>query len=106
MDRSAVCPFLGRQRRSWSWSSRKFSGADARQAHASALRRHKTLCKRSSAIEAMIGHLKSEHRLGTKDIKGSVGDTHNALLAGMGFNLMLLLRELVGNFLGPIRWEF
>ena len=54
----------------------------------------------------MIGHLKSEHRLGTKDIKGSVGDTHNALLAGMGFNLMLLLRELVGNFLGPMRWEF
>ena len=54
----------------------------------------------------MIGHLKSEHRLGRKDIKGSVGDTHNALLAGMGFNLMLLLRELVGNFLGPILWEF
>ena len=62
--------------------------------------------RRSSAIEAMIGHLKSEHRLGRKDIKGSVGDTHNALLAGMGFNLMLLLRELVGNFLGPMRWEF
>jgi hypothetical protein len=27
-----------------------------------------------------------------------VGDTNHALLAGMGFNLMLLLRELAGNF--------
>ena len=57
------------------------------------------MCKRHSAIEAIIGHLKSEHRLGSNDLKGSVGDTHNVLLAGMGFNLMLLLRELAGNFL-------
>jgi IS5 family transposase len=54
----------------------------------------------------MIGHLKSEYRLGRNDLKGSVGDTHNALLAGMGFNLMLLLRELAGNFLGPILCSF
>ena len=79
-----------------------------KKAHASAyaLRRHKTLCKRRSAIEAIIGHLKSEHRLGRNYLKGSVGDTNNALLAGMGFNLMLLLRELAGNFLGPILWAF
>ncbi|MCU0317816.1 MAG: hypothetical protein MUC61_00530 [Amoebophilaceae bacterium] len=31
-------------------------------------------------------------------IKGRVRDTHNALLAGMGFNLMLLLREIAGYF--------
>jgi transposase, IS5 family len=37
-----------------------------KKVHAStyALRRHQTLCKRHSAIEVMIGHLKSEHRLG------------------------------------------
>lgn len=67
-----------------------------------ALRRHKRLCKRRSAIEAMIGHLKSDHRLGRNYLKGSMGDGMNALLAGMGFNLMLLLRELAGHFLSFI----
>ena len=62
------------------------------------LRKHKRLCKRRSAIEAMIGHLKSDHRLGRNYLKGSIGDGVNALLAGMGFNLMLLLRELASNF--------
>ncbi|MCU0317854.1 MAG: hypothetical protein MUC61_00720, partial [Amoebophilaceae bacterium] len=46
--------------------------------------------------------------LGRNYLKGRVGDTNHALLAGMGFNLMLLLRELAGNFwapypLGPLR---
>jgi hypothetical protein len=44
----------------------------------------------------MIGHGKSEHRLGRNDLQGRVGDTHHALLAGMGFNLILFLREIVG----------
>ena len=55
-------------------------------------RRHKRMCKRRSAIEAIIGHLKSEHRLGRNYLQGSIGDSKNALLAGMGWNLMLLLR--------------
>jgi len=70
-----------------------------------ALRRHKRLCKRRSAIEAVISQLKSEHRLGSNYLKGSVGDRHNALLAGMGFNLMLLVRELAGNFLTLLFWR-
>jgi transposase, IS5 family len=79
-----------------------------KKAHASAyaLRRHKSCCKRRSAIEAIISHLKSDHRMGRNYLKGSIGDRNNALLAGMGFNLMLLLRELAGNFLGPILWAF
>lgn len=79
-----------------------------KQAHASAYarRRHKSLCKRRSAIEAIIGHLKSEHRMGRNYLKGTVGDTTNALLAGMGFNLMLLVREWVGNFLAALFWAF
>jgi hypothetical protein len=64
------------------------------------------MCKRRSAIEAIIGHLKSEHKLGRNYLKGSVGDAHNALLAGMGFNLMLFLRELAGNFLATMFWDF
>ena len=79
-----------------------------KKVHASAYarRRHKTLCKRRSAIEAMIGHLKSDHRMGRNYLKGSIGDGSNALLAGMGFNLMLLLRELAGHFLSFILGAF
>ena len=79
-----------------------------KKVHASAyaLRRHKTLYKRRAAIEAIVGHLKSVHRLGRNYLKGSIGDTHNVLLAGMGFNLMLFLREIAGNFLGPMLWAY
>jgi transposase, IS5 family len=79
-----------------------------KKVHASAyaLRRHKRCYKRRSAIAAIIGHLKSNHRMGRNYLKGCAGDTHNALLAGMGFNLMLLLRELAGNFLAVILWAF
>ena len=81
-----------------------------RKAHASAyaLRRHKQCCKRRSAIEAIIGHLKSDHSMGRDYLKGSISDSHNALLAGMGFNLMLFLRAIAGNFfvflLGALGW--
>ena len=64
-----------------------------------ARRKHKRLCKRRSGIEALIGHLKSDHRLRRNYLKGSSGDAMNALLAGMGFNLMLMIRELSGHFL-------
>ena len=71
-----------------------------KKAHASAyaLRRHKQCYKRCSAIEAMIGYLKSDHGMGSNYLKRSIGDCHNALLAGMGFNLMLFLRAIAGNF--------
>ena len=69
-----------------------------------ALCKHKTLCKRRSAIEAIIGHLKSEYRLYSNYLKGSIGDSNNALLAGMGFNLMRLVRELTSNFLAVMFW--
>ena len=79
-----------------------------KKAHISAYahRRHKQRCKRRSAIEAIIGHLKSDHRLGRNYLKGSLGDRTNALLAGMGLNLMLLVREMAGNFLAILFWSF
>jgi hypothetical protein len=79
-----------------------------KKVHASAyaLRRHKTLCKRRSAIEAILGHLKSDHSMGSNYIKGRAGDTHHALLAGMECNLMLLLRAWAGNFWAVILWAF
>ncbi|MFM2428493.1 MAG: hypothetical protein RL012_377, partial [Bacteroidota bacterium] len=39
-------------------------------------------------------------------LKGSLGDRTNALLAGMGLNLMLLVREMAGNFLAILFWSF
>jgi hypothetical protein len=44
--------------------------------------------------------------MGSNYLKGRVGDTNHALLAGKGFNLMLLLRELAGNFWAVILWAF
>ena len=59
-----------------------------------ARRQDKLRCRRGSAIEAIIGHLKSDHRLGRNYLKGRLGDSVNGLLAGIGFNLRLLLREV------------
>ena len=65
-----------------------------KRSHASAYARvrHKKLCKRRSAVEAVISHLKSDHRLGRNYLQGTLGDISSALLAGMGFHLLLLLR--------------
>ena len=59
-----------------------------------ARRQDKLRCRGRSAIEAIIGHLKSDHRLGRNYLKGRLGDSMNALLAGIGFNFRLLLREV------------
>jgi hypothetical protein len=36
--------------------------------------------------------------MGRNYFKGRAGDRHNALLAGMGFNLILFLRDIAGYF--------
>ena len=54
-----------------------------------ARRQHKLRCRGRSAIEAIISHLKSDHRLGRNYL-----NSMNALLAGIGFKLRLLLREV------------
>ncbi|MHA1970011.1 MAG: IS5 family transposase [Candidatus Hodarchaeales archaeon] len=48
--------------------------------------------KRRSAIEPIIGHLKSDNRLDRNHLKGETGDTLNALFAAAGFNMRKLLR--------------
>jgi IS5 family transposase len=47
---------------------------------------------RRAAIEPVIGHLKSEHRMERNRLKGRVGDQLNAVLSACGFNLRKLLR--------------
>jgi transposase, IS5 family len=50
--------------------------------------------KRRSAIEATIGHMKTDGRLDRNWLLGQAGDAVNALLAAAGHNLRLILNAL------------
>jgi IS5 family transposase len=50
--------------------------------------------RRRSAIEAVIGHQKTEGRLGWNRLRGVLGDKINALMAAIGYNLKLILKAL------------
>ena len=50
--------------------------------------------RRRSAIEAAIGHMKTDGRLGRNFLLGHDGDRINALLAAAGHNLRLVLRAI------------
>ena len=50
--------------------------------------------RRRSAVEPVIGHLKSEHRMGRNYFWHRQGDAINAVLAAAGYNFRLLLRWL------------
>jgi IS5 family transposase len=47
-----------------------------------------------AAIEPTISHLKRNHSLGLNFLKGVTGDVHNALLAGIGYNLKLRFNQI------------
>jgi len=48
--------------------------------------------KRRNAIEPIIGHSKSEHRLSRNQLAGELGDQLNAVFSACGFNIKKLLR--------------
>ena len=50
--------------------------------------------RRRSAIEPAIGHMKTEGKLRRNWLKGSIGDTLNAVLCGAGHNLRMILRAI------------
>jgi IS5 family transposase len=52
----------------------------------------KSMLRRRSAIEPVIGHLKQEHGMERNHLLGREGDRINALLTGRGFNLRKLWR--------------
>jgi IS5 family transposase len=52
-------------------------------------------CRRRAAIEPIIGHLKADCRLARNFLKGTAGDTINALLAATAWNLRLWLRAFL-----------
>ena len=49
--------------------------------------RKRNLCRKRSAIEPIIGHLKLDYRLGRSYLKGSAGDEINLLMAACAWNL-------------------
>lgn len=51
------------------------------------------LFRRRSSIEPIIGHLKSDFRMGRNYLKGIIGDAINCLLAATCFNLRKWLRD-------------
>ena len=56
----------------------------------------KTRCelRRRSAVEPVIGHLKSEHRACRNYLWHRQGDAINAVLAATGYNFLRLIRWL------------
>ena len=58
------------------------------------------LLKRRQAIEPIIGHLKSDHRMDRCHLKGSEGDALHAVLCAAGYNIRWLLRMIVKKDLG------
>jgi len=48
--------------------------------------------KRRNAIEPIIGHSKSDHRLNCNQLSGELGDQLNAILSACGFNFKKLMR--------------
>lgn len=62
--------------------------------HTPAGRRIRRLLRRRARVEPVIGHLKSDHRLGRNFLHGQDGDEMNLLLAAAGWNLRKLLRFL------------
>jgi Transposase DDE domain len=46
--------------------------------------------RRRSAIEPVIGHAESEHRMGRNDLAGLASDAINAVLAAAGYNFRRL----------------
>ena len=62
--------------------------------------------RRRSAIEPVIEHLKSGHRLSRNYLSGVVGDSINVMLAAAGYNFKRLLRKLKHFLLDFLRRVF
>ncbi|MFP4130215.1 MAG: IS5 family transposase, partial [Halorhodospira sp.] len=57
-------------------------------------RRLRRELRRRSAVEAVIGHMKTDGRMDRCRLKGRLGDAMNAVLAAAGHNIRLLLRAM------------
>jgi transposase, IS5 family len=55
--------------------------------------------RRRSAVEPVIGHMKTDGKFGRNYLLGELGDKINALLCGAGHNIRLILKKLREKFL-------
>jgi IS5 family transposase len=65
------------------------------------VRKIKLFLKRRSSIEPIIGHLRSDHRMGRNYLKGELGDDINPLMAAAGFNFVKFGRISSGRLCRP-----
>lgn len=54
--------------------------------------------RRRAAIEAMIGHLKQDHRLNRNYYKGIIGDSLNVMLSAAAYNFRRAMRKWASSF--------
>jgi len=64
--------------------------------------RQKTRMNRRNSVEPVIGHLKSDGKMGRCYLKGEIGDALNVILCGAGHNIRKLLRWL---YFALIKWH-
>ena len=62
----------------------------------------KRLLKRRQAIEPLIGHTKSDHRMDRCWLQGATGDALHALSCAAGYNIRWLLRAIIRLGLGGL----
>ncbi|MDZ4123319.1 MAG: IS5 family transposase, partial [Hydrogenophaga sp.] len=55
--------------------------------------------QKRAAIEPIIGHLKSDHRLSRNFYKGEIGDAINVMLSAAAFNFKRMMRKWQSSFL-------
>jgi IS5 family transposase len=55
--------------------------------------------RRRAAIEPIIGHVKSDHRMARNYLKGFIGDEINLLLAASAFNLKKWMNNFILYFI-------
>jgi transposase, IS5 family len=68
-------------------------------------KKHKLFRKRAG-IEPVIGHCKSDHRLGRNFYKGLFGDSVNVMLAALAFNFKRVMNILLCPILAVLSWLF
>jgi IS5 family transposase len=62
-------------------------------------RRPKEAYKRRAAIEPVIEHIKTEHRLGINFYKGVLGDSINKLISAAAFNFKRMMNKYKISFM-------